>query len=65
MRAKPAAAALIPVAMALTVTGLLTRERMPERVFGLSGDALSGMLMGMAIGLLLVALVLGARARRS
>ena len=64
MRAKPAAA-LIPVAMALTVTGLLTRERMPDQVFGLPGDAVSGMLMGAAIGLLLVALAFGVRARRS
>ncbi|HEY8615364.1 hypothetical protein [Phenylobacterium sp.] len=62
--AKPARAkhqVLIPLAMLLLVLGLTTDEFLEG---GLPGDWVRGALLGGAAGLLLLALVLGVRARR-
>ncbi|HVI31754.1 hypothetical protein [Phenylobacterium sp.] len=66
MAGKPAAnvGALVAAGMALLVIGVTTREQLAAGTFGLSGDVLTGVVMGLSLGFLVLAVVAGLGARR-
>ena len=66
MAGKPASnvGALVAAGMALLVIGITTREQLAAGAFGLSGDVLTGLVMGCSLGLLVLAVVAGLGARR-
>jgi hypothetical protein len=61
---KKQTAALTVIGLSLVTIGVSTRGSLEDKtVFGVSGDFVSGLLMGVAIGLLLLAVVKVSKSR--